>query len=205
MDQYLVPYLISSHPGCTMKDAVELAEYLRDIHHQPEQVQDFYPTPSTLSTVMYYTGVDPRSLRMIDPAGKTSTDFVEIKSVKFTEKTMEASVSVRHADLQSMKKVYVPQDPHEKAMQRALMQFRNPKLRPLVEEALKLAHREDLIGYGPRCLIRPEGTRRDTRDRKPRESTRRGSQDRKPREGTRRGSQERRSQHRTYADRGRRV
>ena len=196
MDQYLVPYLISSHPGCTMKDAVELAEYLRDIHHQPEQVQDFYPTPSTLSTVMYYTGVDPRSLRMIDPAGKTSTDFVEIKSVKFTEKTMEASVSVRHADLQSMKKVYVPQDPHEKAMQRALMQFRNPKLRPLVEEALKLAHREDLIGYGPRCL---------TRDRKPRESTGRGSQDRKPREGTRRGSQERRSQHRTYADRGRRV
>ena len=123
MDQYLVPYLISSHPGCRMKDAVELAEYLRDIHHQPEQVQDFYPTPSTLSTVMYYTGVDPRTLEGEDPS--------------------------------SMKKVYVPRDPHEKAMQRALMQFRNPKLRPLVEEALIQAGREDLIGYGPKCLIRP--------------------------------------------------
>ena len=106
-----------------MKDAVELAEYLRDIHHQPEQVQDFYPTPSTLSTVMYYTGVDPRTLK--------------------------------GEDLSSMKKVYVPRDPHEKAMQRALMQFRNPKLRPLVEEALIQAGREDLIGYGPKCLIRP--------------------------------------------------
>ncbi|HCI73762.1 MAG TPA: YgiQ family radical SAM protein, partial [Lachnospiraceae bacterium] len=125
MDQYLVPYLISSHPGCTMKDAVQLAEYLRDIHHQPEQVQDFYPTPSTLSTVMYYTGVDPRTLQ--------------------------------GQDIGSMKKVYVPKDPHEKAMQRALMQFRNPKLRPLVEEALRSAHREDLIGYGPKCLIRPSG------------------------------------------------
>ena len=123
MDQYLVPYLISSHPGCRMKDAVELAEYLRDIHHQPEQVQDFYPTPSTLSTVMYYTGVDPRTLK--------------------------------GNDLRSMKKVYVPRDPHEKAMQRALMQFRNPKLRPLVEEALIAAGRQDLIGYGPKCLIRP--------------------------------------------------
>ena len=110
MDQYLVPYLISSHPGCRMKDAVELAEYLRDIHHQPEQVQDFYPTPSTLSTVMYYTGVDPRTLK--------------------------------GEDLSSMKKVYVPRDPHEKAMQRALMQFRNPKLRPLVEEALIQAGRQ---------------------------------------------------------------
>ena len=119
MDQYLVPYLISSHPGSTMKDAVELAEYLRDIHHQPEQVQDFYPTPSTLSTVMYYTGVDPRT----------------------------------------MKKVYVPRDPHEKAMQRALMQFRNPALRPLVEEALAAAGRTDLIGYGPKCLIRPVSDR----------------------------------------------
>ncbi len=120
MDQYLVPYMISSHPGCTMKDAVELAEYLRDIHHQPEQVQDFYPTPSTVSTVMYYTGVDPRT----------------------------------------MKPVYVPKDPHEKAMQRALMQYKNPKLRPLVLEALKEAGREDLIGYGEKCLIRPEGGER---------------------------------------------
>ena len=123
MDQYLVPYLISSHPGCTMKEAVELAEYLRDIHHQPEQVQDFYPTPSTLSTVMYYTGVDPRTLK--------------------------------GQDVRSMKKVYVPRDAREKAMQRALMQFRNPKLRPLVEEALLRAGREDLIGFGPKCLIRP--------------------------------------------------
>ena len=124
MDQYLVPYLISSHPGSTMKDAVELAEYLRDIHHQPEQVQDFYPTPSTLSTVMYYTGVDPRTLKGTDP--------------------------------RTMKKVYVPKDPHEKAMQRALMQFRNPKLYQLVREALVTAGREDLIGYGPKCLIRPQ-------------------------------------------------
>ena len=131
MDQYLVPYLISSHPGCTMKDAVQLAEYLRDIHHQPEQVQDFYPTPSTLSTVMYYTGVDPRTW-------------------KCTERDPWSA-----ADLKNMKKVYVPRDPHEKAMQRALMQFRNPKLFSLVEEALVQAHREDLIGYGPKCLIRP--------------------------------------------------
>ena len=133
MDQYLVPYLISSHPGCTMKDAVQLAEYLRDIHHQPEQVQDFYPTPSTLSTVMYYTGVDPRTLKGSDP--------------------------------KSLKKVYVPKDPHEKAMQRALMQFRNPKLYQLVREALMTAGREDLIGYGAKCLIRPqkEGNRSDRR------------------------------------------
>lgn len=117
MDQYLVPYMISSHPGSTMEDAVKLAEYLRDIHHQPEQVQDFYPTPSTVSTVMYYTGLDPRT----------------------------------------MKPVYVPRDPHEKAMQRALMQYKNPKLRDLVEEALKMCGREDLIGYGDKCLIRPAG------------------------------------------------
>ena len=116
MKQFLVPYLMSSHPGCTMKDAVELAEYLRDLGHMPEQVQDFYPTPSTISTCMYYTGLDPRT----------------------------------------MEPVYVPKNPHEKALQRALMQYANPKNRPLVEEALRLAHREDLIGYGPRCLIRPE-------------------------------------------------
>ena len=98
-----------------MKDAVALAEYLRDISHQPEQVQDFYPTPSTLSTVMYYTGLDPRT----------------------------------------MQPVYVPRDVREKAMQRALMQYKDPKNYKLVHEALELAHREDLIGNGPKCLIRP--------------------------------------------------
>ena len=114
MNQYLVPYLMSSHPGSTMKEAVELAEYTRDMGYMPEQVQDFYPTPSTLSTVMYYTGLDPRT----------------------------------------MEKVYVPTDPHEKAMQRALIQYRNPKNYYLVREALLKAHREDLIGSGPKCLIR---------------------------------------------------
>jgi len=114
MNQFLVPYLMSSHPGSTMKEAVELAEYIRDMGYNPEQVQDFYPTPSTLSTVMYYTGLDPRT----------------------------------------MEKVYVPTDPHEKAMQRALIQYRNPKNYYLVHEALIKAHREDLIGSGPKCLIR---------------------------------------------------
>ena len=116
LDQYLVPYLMSSHPGSTMKEAVELAEYIRDLGYMPEQVQDFYPTPSTISTVMYYTGLDPRN----------------------------------------MKPVYVPTDPHEKAMQRALIQYRDPKNHALVREALRLAHREDLIGTGPQCLVRPE-------------------------------------------------
>ena len=114
MNQFLVPYLMSSHPGSTMKEAVELAEYIRDMGYNPEQVQDFYPTPSTLSSVMYYTGLDPRT----------------------------------------MEKVYVPTDPHEKAMQRALIQYRNPKNYYLVYEALIKAHREDLIGSGPKCLIR---------------------------------------------------
>ena len=114
MNQFLVPYLMSSHPGSTMKEAVELAEYIRDMGYNPEQVQDFYPTPSTLSSVMYYTGLDPRT----------------------------------------MEKVYVPTDPHEKAMQRALIQYRNPKNYYLVHEALIKAHREDLIGSGPKCLIR---------------------------------------------------
>ena len=114
MNQFLVPYLMSSHPGSTMKEAVELAEYIRDMGYNPEQVQDFYPTPSTLSTVMYYTGLDPRT----------------------------------------MERVYVPTDPHEKAMQRALIQYRNPKNYYLVREALLAAHREDLIGSGPKCLIR---------------------------------------------------
>jgi len=114
MNQYLVPYLMSSHPGSTLKEAIELAEYIREMGYNPEQVQDFYPTPSTLSTVMYYTGLDPRT----------------------------------------MDKVYVPTDPHEKAMQRALIQYRNPKNYYLVREALLAAHREDLIGSGPKCLIR---------------------------------------------------
>ena len=114
-EQYLVPYLMSSHPGSTMKEAVELAEYLRDQGYMPEQVQDFYPTPSTIATCMYYTGVDPRD----------------------------------------MKPVYVPKNPHEKAMQRALIQYRNPKNYGLVLEALKTAGRMDLVGFDRRCLIRP--------------------------------------------------
>ncbi len=114
--QFLVPYLMSSHPGSTLKEAVALAEYLRDIGHSPEQVQDFYPTPSTLSTVMYYTGLDPRT----------------------------------------MQPVYVPTDPHEKAMQRALIQYRNPKNYFLVHEALTKAGRSDLIGFDKHCLIRPK-------------------------------------------------
>ena len=113
--QYLVPYLMSSHPGSTLKEAVALAEYLRDLGYMPEQVQDFYPTPSTISTCMYYTGLDPRT----------------------------------------MEKVYVPVNPHEKAMQRALIQYRNPKNYELVEEALVKAHRADLIGHEKKCLIRP--------------------------------------------------
>ncbi len=113
--QYLVPYLMSSHPGSTMKEAIALAEYLRDLGYMPEQVQDFYPTPATLSTCMYYTGLDPRT----------------------------------------MEPVYVPKNPHEKAMQRALIQYRNPKNYDLVREALEMAHRTDLIGFDKKCLIRP--------------------------------------------------
>ena len=113
--QYLVPYLMSSHPGCSLKEAVELAEYVRDLGYMPEQVQDFYPTPSTLSTVMYYTGLDPRT----------------------------------------MEPVYVPTDPHEKAMQRALIQYRDPKNYALIHEALEKTGRTDLIGYDKHCLIRP--------------------------------------------------
>ncbi len=114
-NQFLVPYLMSSHPGSTLKEAVELAEYLRDLGYMPEQVQDFYPTPSTMSTVMYYTGLDPRD----------------------------------------MKPVYVCRNPHEKAMQRALIQYRNPKNYELVYEALTQAGRTDLIGFDKKCLIRP--------------------------------------------------
>lgn len=113
--QYVVPYLMSSHPGSTLTEAVQLAEYVRDIGYMPEQVQDFYPTPSTISTCMYYTGVDPRT----------------------------------------MKKVYVPHSPHEKAMQKALMMYRRPENYDLVKEALIKAGRRDLIGYGEKCLIPP--------------------------------------------------
>lgn len=113
--QYALPYFMSSHPGCDLEDAVELAEYIRDMGFIPEQAQDFYPTPSTLSTCMYYTGLDPRTM---DP-------------------------------------VYVPKSPHEKAMQRALIQYRNPENYELVCEALRRTHREDLIGFGPKCLVRP--------------------------------------------------
>ena len=115
-NQFLVPYLMSSHPGSTLKEAIELAEYLRDLGYMPEQVQDFYPTPSTVSTVMYYTGVDPRD----------------------------------------GKKVYVCRNPHEKAMQRALIQYRNPKNYDLVHEALVKTGRQDLIGFDRSCLIRPK-------------------------------------------------
>ena len=114
-EQYLVPYLMSSHPGSTLKEAIELAEYLRDLGYMPEQVQDFYPTPSTISTCMYYTGLDPATL----------------------------------------KPVYVTTNPHEKAMQRALIQYRNPKNYDLVHEALVKAGREDLIGFDKKCLIKP--------------------------------------------------
>ena len=114
-EQYVVPYLMSSHPGSTLQEAIALAEYLHSHHLTPEQVSDFYPTPSTISTVMYYTGLDPRT----------------------------------------MEPVYVATNPHEKAMQRALIQYRNPKNYSLVHEALVKAGREDLIGYEKHCLIRP--------------------------------------------------
>lgn len=119
-EQYIVPYLMSSHPGSTLQDAVALAEYLNKMGRQPEQVQDFYPTPGTISTCMYYTGLDPIT----------------------------------------MKPVYVAKTPREKAMQRALLQWKRPDKRQIVIEALKEAGREDLIGYGPQCLVRPAGGER---------------------------------------------
>ncbi len=125
-EQYLVPYLMSSHPGSTLKEAVELAEYLRDLGYMPEQVQDFYPTPSTISTCMYYTGLDPRT----------------------------------------MEPVYVATNPHEKAMQRALIQYRNPKNYDLVYEALMRAGRQDLIGYGKKCLIKPRRSQKTDKSKK---------------------------------------
>lgn len=117
-EQYIVPYFMSSHPGSSLKEAVELAEYLRDTGYRPEQVQDFYPTPGTLSTCMFHTGYNPLT----------------------------------------MERVHVPRDPAEKAMQRALMQYDRPRNRALVIAALKKAGREDLIGFGSRCLVRPAAT-----------------------------------------------
>ncbi|MCW3490650.1 YgiQ family radical SAM protein [Dethiobacter alkaliphilus] len=124
LKQFLVPYLMSSHPGSTLNDAIELAEYLRDLGYMPEQVQDFYPTPGTLSTCMYYTELDPRT----------------------------------------MERVYVPKSPHEKAMQRALIQYRKPQNYNLVHEALTKAGRTDLIGFDKKSLIRP---RKDVGPQKP--------------------------------------
>jgi uncharacterized radical SAM protein YgiQ len=115
-EQFAVPYLMSSHPGCTLNDAIELACYLNRQRRQPEQVQDFYPTPGTLSTCMYHTGLDPRT----------------------------------------MAHIYVARDPEEKRMQRALLQWRRPENRKTVLAALRKAGREDLIGYGPDCLVPPE-------------------------------------------------
>ena len=117
LPQFLVPYFISSHPGCTLNNAIELAEFLRDIKHQPEQVQDFIPTPGSAATAMYYSGVDPES-------GQS---------------------------------VFVARNPHDKAMQRALMQYRAPRNRKLVFEALQKAGRLDLVGSGHKCLLHPEG------------------------------------------------
>ena len=138
-EQYLVPYLMSSHPGSTLKDAIELALCLKRNHYAPEQVQDYYPTPGTASTVMFYTGINPLD----------------------------------------MKPVYVATDYHEKQLQRALLQFNRPQNAPLVREALRKAGREDLIGYGPDCLVRPE----TTQDRRPAPKTnvpRTGKRNNKP-------------------------
>ena len=126
-EQYLVPYLMSSHPGCTIADAVELALYLKRHHMRPEQVQDFYPTPGTNSTCMFYTGLDP----------------------------------------QTMEPVYVPKSAQEKFYQRTLLQYYKPENRRAVIEALIHAHREDLIGYGPDCLVAPDSEYIRTHPRKP--------------------------------------
>ena len=120
-DQYLVPYYMSSHPGSTLEAAIELASFIKKHEHTPEQVQDFYPTPGTLSTCMFYTELDPRN----------------------------------------METVYVPKTQHEKAMQRALIQFKNPKNYSLVYEALKITGRQDLVGYGRKCLLKPRSVNKN--------------------------------------------
>lgn len=138
LPQFLVPYFISSHPGCTLNNAIELAEFLRDIKHQPEQVQDFIPTPGSAATAMYYSGVDPES-------GQS---------------------------------VFVARNPHDKAMQRALMQYRAPRNRKLVLEALQKAGRMDLVGSGHKCLLHPEGEQQ----RRPKPGGRKGAgRERSPR------------------------
>jgi radical SAM superfamily enzyme YgiQ (UPF0313 family) len=144
-EQYLVPYLMSSHPGCTLGDAVRLAEWLNRTGRQPEQVQDFYPTPGTLSTCMYYTGLDPRT----------------------------------------MKPVYVPRTVQEKALQRALLQWKRPEKRRLVLEALHKAGREDLIGYGAGCLIRPDKPQRMEEHRRPAADQGKKAPSRPPRKSSR--------------------
>ncbi len=144
--QFVVPYLMSSHPGSTLKEAVALAEYLRDLGYMPEQVQDFYPTPSTISTCMYYTGLDPRN----------------------------------------MQPIYVPKTQHEKAMQRALIQYRNPKNYDLVVEALTLAHRTDLIGFDKKCLLHPRYNRKNQYE---------GKSEAKPSSGQKRGIKEKAPSH----------
>ena len=131
-EQYVLPYLISGHPGCTLKEAVELAEFLRDQKFTPQQVQDFIPTPGSLSTCMFYTGLNPMT----------------------------------------GERVYVPRGGREKSMQRALLQYRRPENRALVIEALKRAGREDLIGWGPQCLVRPDKKVFDSREEKRRADTR---------------------------------
>ena len=160
-EQYLVPYLMSSHPGCTLSDAVALAEFLHSTGHQPEQVQDFYPTPGTLSTCMYYTGIDPRT----------------------------------------MQPVYVARDPHDKALQRALLQWRKPELRRLVVEALHKAHREDLIGYDRHCLIRPLHGERPPQSQMRSAGKSRGKSERKSGENTRRSGRAEGGRHQSGAAR----
>ena len=126
-EQYLVPYLMSSHPGSTLDDAIELACFLKKNHIRPEQVQDFYPTPGTISTCMFYTGLDPYT----------------------------------------MQPVYVAKTPHEKALQRALLQYYDPKKRELCEEALRKARRQDLIGNGKNCLIPFVSSHADNKNKRP--------------------------------------
>ena len=145
--QFLVPYLMSSHPGSDLDAAIELAEYLRDMGHSPEQVQDFYPTPGTLSTCMFYTELDPRT----------------------------------------MEPIYVPKTPHDKAMQRALMQYRNPNNYDLVAEALTKAKRKDLIGFDKKCLIRPRANRsgfNPNKKNKPTDKKKTDKPETKPSKGT---------------------
>ncbi len=150
LEQYLVPYLMSSHPGCTLGDAVDLAVFLNQTGRQPEQVQDFYPTPGTLSTCMWYTELDPRT----------------------------------------MEPVYVAKSPHDKALQRALLQWKRPELRRLVVEALHRAGREDLIGYGKGCLVRPLAGR--TEEKRPDSGhPRRGGKESGRHQGSSRGKERR--------------